>query len=112
MSSDRTLTLLDVATRVAERLRTDPRIANFIDPAVCIAAHEEGCDATLVERLELTKIMAEIRSDPADPAETATVGSTVGVLIVDKKGASFYMLPDPRVYPGLWPWTLNGDHRS
>jgi hypothetical protein len=105
MSSDRELTLLGVATRVAEKLRTDPMVANFIDPAICIAAYDEGCDATLVERLELTKIMAEIRSDPDGPDDVPTTGPAVGVLIIDKMGASFYMLPDPRVYPRHWPWT-------
>jgi hypothetical protein len=50
MSIDRTLTLLDVATRVAERLRTDPRVANFIDPAVCIAAYEEACEVKAAEQ--------------------------------------------------------------
>jgi hypothetical protein len=109
MSNDHTLTLQNVATRVAEKLRIDPRIANFIDPAVCIAAYEEGCDATLIERLELTKIMTEIF---ADPAEMATPGPSVGVLIVNKTGASIYMLPDPRVYPGRWPWTLIDDDKS
>jgi hypothetical protein len=67
MSSDRTLTLLHVAATAGEKLRTDPRVANFMDPAICIAAYDEGCDASLVDRLELTKIVAEIRSDPAEP---------------------------------------------
>jgi hypothetical protein len=109
MSSDRTLTLLDVATRVAEKLRIDPIVANFIDPAICIAAYDEGCDATLVERLELTKMMAEIRSDPDDPDDAPIVGQAVAVLIIDKRGASFYMLPDPRVYPRHWPWADSED---
>jgi hypothetical protein len=42
-------------------------VANFIDPAICIAAYDEGCDATPLELLELTKIMGEIRPDLADP---------------------------------------------
>jgi hypothetical protein len=104
MPSEHTSTLLDVSARVAERLRTDPRVANYLDPAIYIAAFDEGCDATLLERLELTKIVSEIRCNRDQPDAT-TVGPTVAVLVVDKHGATFYLLPDPRYYPAEWPWT-------
>jgi hypothetical protein len=105
MASEHTIMLLDIASRVAEKLRTDPRIANFLDPSVCIAAYDDGCDATLIERLEVTQIMSEIRTNEAEPVQATSVGPTVAVLIADKSGATLFMLPDPRFYPGLWPWT-------
>jgi hypothetical protein len=112
MSTEHKCMLLDVATRVAERLRSDPRVTNFLDPAICIAAYDEGCDATLIERLEVIQIMSEIPTDRATPSEATFVGPTIAVLIADKSGATFYMLPDPRRYPGLWPWTQseNSEH--
>ena len=62
---DRThVVLLDVATRVAERLRQRPPVANFLDPAICIAAYDEGCDATLIERREVMQIMLEMQCYP------------------------------------------------
>jgi hypothetical protein len=53
MASEHTIMLLDIAGRVAEKLRADPQVTNFLDPAVCIAAYDDGCDATLIERLEV-----------------------------------------------------------
>ena len=112
MASEHKITLLDIASRVAEKLCTDPRIANFLDPAVCIAAHDDGCNATLIERLEVMQITSEIRTNEAGPMQTTSVGPTVAVLIADKSGVTYFMLPDPRFYPGLWPWTHseNGEH--
>jgi hypothetical protein len=109
MASEHTIMLLDIASRVAEKLRTDASIANFLDPAVCIAAYDDGCDATLIERLEVTQIMSEIRTNEAEPVQATSVGPTVAVLIADKSGATLFMLPDPRFYPGLWPWTHSED---
>jgi hypothetical protein len=43
--------------------------------------------------------MAEICSDFDRPDHAPAVGPAFGVLIIDKTGASFYVLPDPRVYP-------------
>ena len=59
MSTDHMLILLDVATRVAERVCTDPLVAALLEPAVCIAADDEGCNATFVERLEVIGLMNE-----------------------------------------------------
>jgi hypothetical protein len=46
MSSAHTFMLLDVATRVAQRVRTDPYVANSLDPVIFIAAYDEGCNVT------------------------------------------------------------------
>jgi hypothetical protein len=112
MGSEHTVMLLDIASRVANKLRTDPRIANFLDPAVCVAAYVDGCEATLIERLEVMQITSEICTTQAEPMQATSVGATVAVLIADKSGATLFMLPDPRFYPGLWPWTHseNGEH--
>jgi hypothetical protein len=90
----------------------DPQVANFLDPAVCIAAYNDGCDATLIERLEVMQKMSEFRTNEAEPMQATSAGPTVAVLIADKSGATFFILPDPRFYPGLWPWTHaeNGEH--
>ncbi len=104
MEHDHTTMLLDVAARVAERLRTDPLVANLLDPAIFIAAFDDGCDATLLERLEVVHIMREIECDPPQPIDSTSAGPCVAVLIADKSGGSFYTLPDPRIYPTAWPW--------
>jgi hypothetical protein len=112
MTTEHTILLLDIASRVAKKLRTDPRIANFLDPAVCIAAYDDGCDATLIERLKVMQITSEIGTTQAVPMQATSVGPSVAVLIADKSGATLFMLPDPRFYPGLWPWTTSeiGEH--
>jgi hypothetical protein len=112
MANEHTIMLREIASRAAEKLRTDPRVANFPDPAVCVAAHDEGCDATLIERLEVMQLVPEIRTNQAEPMQATSVGPTVAVLIADKSGATFFMLPDSRFYPRLWPWTHlgNGEH--
>ncbi len=104
MASEDNTVLLKIARRVAEKLRTDPRVANFLDPAVCIAAYQQGCDAALIERVEVMQIMWEIRTNQAEPMQATCVGPSVAVLIADNSGATFFMLPDPRIFPGLWPW--------
>jgi hypothetical protein len=104
MANEHVTMLLDVAIRVAKRLRTDPQVANFLDPAIFIAAYDDGCDATLLERLEVMQIMQEIKCDSPEPAQSRCVGPFVAVLIADKRGGTFYTLPDPRIYPTAWPW--------
>jgi hypothetical protein len=112
MASEHTIMLLDIASRVAEKLGADPQVANFLDPAMCIAAYNDGCDATLIERLEVMQKMSEFRTNEAEPMQATSAGPTVALLIADKSGATFFILPDPRFYPGLWPWTHaeNGEH--
>jgi hypothetical protein len=104
MANVRTTMHLDVAARVADRLRTNPQVENLLDPAILIAAFDDGCDAILLERLEVTHIMREINCDPPEPADPMCAGPFVAVLIADKSGGSFYTLPDPRIYPTAWPW--------
>jgi hypothetical protein len=104
MANDHMTMLLDVAARVAERLRSDPHVANFLEPAIFIAAFDDGCDATLLERGEVMQIMREIECDPPKPAESTCAGPFIALLIADKSGGSFYTLPDPRIYPTAWPW--------
>ena len=70
MVHEHTTMLLDVATRVAERLRTDPQVGNMLDPAIFIAAFDDGCDATLLERMEIMHIVREIKCDPPEPTES------------------------------------------
>jgi hypothetical protein len=112
MSTDHTIILLDVATRVAERVCTDPLVAALLEPAVCIAADDEGCNATFVERLEVIGLMNEFHTKQGESVAQTSVGPTFAVLIADKSGATIYTLPDPRIYPQLWPWmqTENDEH--
>jgi hypothetical protein len=43
MSDLHAIMLLDVAPKVAEMFRSDPGVAELIDPAVLVDANEEGC---------------------------------------------------------------------
>jgi hypothetical protein len=104
MANEHMTMLLDVAVRVAQRLRTDPHVASFLDPAIFIAAFNDGCDATLLERMEVMQIMREIECDPPKPAELTCAGPFISILVADRSGGSFYTLPDPRTYPTAWPW--------
>jgi hypothetical protein len=104
MANEHMAMLLDVAARVAQRMRTDPHVANFLDPAIFIAAFDDVCDATLLERVEVMQIMREIECDPPKPSKSACAGPFIALLIADKSGGSFYTLPDPRIYPTAWPW--------
>ena len=110
MSTDRTTVLVDLATRVAARLRNDPMVSELLDPAVFIAADDDGCDATLVERLELIGLMSELELVASEPSEEVPDDSAIAVLVADRSGATVYLVPDPRTHPCLWPWTGPSDN--
>jgi hypothetical protein len=105
MENERTAVLVDVASKVAERFRTDPMVSELLDPAVFIAADGESCDATLLERLELIGMMSEIKIAPGEALDELADERAIAVLVADKRGATIFMVPDPRTHPGLWPWT-------
>jgi hypothetical protein len=97
--------LFDMAPKIVELFRNDPRVSELFDPAVIVDAYEQECEARLHERLQLTELMSGqklLRGDPinAAPAERAPIL----VLVVDKTGASTYRVPDPRTHPEEWPW--------
>jgi hypothetical protein len=104
MPTDRAIVLVDAAIRVAKWLRTDPMVAELLDPAVFIAADDEHCYATLIERLELIGMMSEIETAAGEPLDDLPDGAGIAVLVADKSGATIYIVPDPRTHPWLWPW--------
>ena len=88
MLSEHAIVLLDVATRVAERFRTDPTVCKLLDPAVCIVADEGRCGATFLERLEVIGIMSEIATTPGEPMNEFPDSASIAVLVVDQTGAT------------------------
>jgi hypothetical protein len=47
--------------------------------------------------------MSEFRTNEAEPMQATSAGPTVAVLIADKSGATFFILPDPRFTPAFGP---------
>jgi hypothetical protein len=98
--------LLDMAPKIAELFRNNPRVDELLDPAVVVDAYDQECDVRLHERLELTVLMSDeqlLRGDPinTEPSQHASIT----VLVIDKSGTSAYRVPDPRAHPEEWPWT-------
>src|SRR5438045_3547218 len=105
MSDIHAIMLLDVAPKVAEMFRTDPRVADLLDPAVLVDANEEGCVATVVERLQLTELMSGAELASGRPMQDPSPDNApIAVLVMDENGATAYRVPDPRTHPNHWPW--------
>jgi hypothetical protein len=105
MSSVHAIMLLSAAPKVAEMFRIDPKVAALLDPAVYIAANEDGLIASVVKRLQL----AELISGPVSADWTQILGETpedapIVVLVSDESGMAVYRVPDPRNDRELWPW--------
>jgi hypothetical protein len=105
--------LLTVAPSVAEMFRTDPKIADLLDPAVYIAADGGGVIASVVERLELTNLISSLQPKNGMPIwDKFPVDAPIAVLVIDRSSAAVYSVPDPRSDPALWPWTGLGDDKD
>ena len=97
--------LLSVAPDVAEMFRSDPKVADLLDPAVYISADEDGVLASVVERLQLTELISGLNQAELNPIwDEAPEGTAIAVLVTDENGATVYRVPDPRTDPNLWPW--------
>jgi hypothetical protein len=97
--------ILAVAPKVAEMFRSDPKIADLLDPAVYIAADDDGVIASVVERLELMQIVSRLRSNDLKPIwEKSPVGAPIAILVTDDCDAAVYRVADPRTCPDQWPW--------
>jgi hypothetical protein len=99
--------LMDVAPKVAEMLRTNPRVADLIDPAVYVeAADDRHVNYRVVERLQLIEALSGFESEDGEPLGTDDQGmvAPIAVLVVNKNGMTTYAVPDPRTEPASWPW--------
>ena len=97
--------LLLAAPKVAEMFRTDPKVAELLDPAVYIGADEEGVIASIVERLKLMEPTLGMESTVRKAIlENSPKGALIAVLVIDESGASAFHVPDPRSEPEQWPW--------
>jgi hypothetical protein len=97
--------ILAVAPKVADMFRTDPKIADLLDPAVYIAADDDGVIASVVERLELLKVVSELRSNALKPIwEKTSEEAPIAILVTDEGDVSVYRVADPRTCPDQWPW--------
>jgi hypothetical protein len=99
------LMLVDMASKIVELFRNDPRVTELLDPAVILDAYDQECEARIQERLQLTEVMSGVELLRGDPVNTEpSVQAPITVLVVDKRGASTYRVPDPRTHPEEWPW--------
>ena len=105
MGGAHVIMLLIAAPKVAVMFRTDPKVADLLDPAVYIAADGDGVIASVVERLQLTEPIFGLK-----PAQRSPIwykepeDAPIAVLVVDEDGASVFRVPDPRTCPDQWPW--------
>jgi hypothetical protein len=102
--------LADVGPKVAHALRTDPKVAELIEPAVLISANEEGGVASVVERLQVVEMLAG-KEPTAGPPVTAPSPEDRPILaaLLYKGQVACWRLPDPRISPESWPWTGPAD---
>ncbi len=99
------IVLRDIAPLVAEAFRTDPEVAELLDPAVFVGADEEDCAAAVVERIQLAEVMSGVEIiEEKSAGEDSLERGPIAVLVMDKTSATFYRVPDPRTDPELWPW--------
>ena len=99
--------------KVAVMFRTDPKVASLLDPAVYIAADGDGVIASVVERLQLTEPIFDLKPAQRSPIwDEEPEDAPIAVLVVDEDGASVFRVPDPRICPDQWPWTGLGDDQD
>jgi hypothetical protein len=97
--------ILAVAPKVAEMFRSDPKIANLLDPAIYIAADDDGVIASVVERLELLEVVSRLRSNDLKPIwEKSPEEAPIAILVTDECDVAVYRVADPRTCPDQWPW--------
>jgi hypothetical protein len=103
--------LLTAARDVAEMFHNDPKVADLLDPAVYIAADGDGVIASIVERLQLTELVAGLEPTARKPIwDESPPGASIAVLVKDDGGSEIYRVPDPRTNPDAWPWMgIEGD---
>lgn len=98
--------LVEAATEIAVKFRTDPKVAALIDPAVFIYTDEQGhVIYRVIEHLQLIEVMSPIEA--ADGRRFVDKSREIGiiaVLVTDENGTATYSLPDPRAHPNAWPW--------
>jgi hypothetical protein len=105
MSSVHAIMLLSAAPKVAEMFRTDPKVAALLDPAVYIAADEDGLIASVVERLQLAELISGLDSAAWMPTSgESPTDAPIAVFVRDESSTTVYRVPDPRNDPELWPW--------
>jgi hypothetical protein len=114
MASVHGIMLENVAPKIADQFRTDPKVATLIEPAVWINAIEEGCAAVIIERLEAIEAMS--KCEPAEGPGVATPpppGHPILAVVVDRRAvgteARTFYVADPRLHPDEWPWTGSAD---
>ncbi len=109
MQRAHSLVLLDIAPRVAETFRTDPEVADLLEPAVFVGVAEDECAAAVVERIQLTEVMSGVEFLETIPlGDRSSESVPIAILVMDKKSATFYHVADPRTDPALWPWLGTG----
>jgi hypothetical protein len=105
--------LRSVASKVAEQFRTDPKVAEMIQPAVWIDADEEGCVAAILERLEAIEALSPFQPVGGQPLAIPKEEAPITIVVVDhrrdREGARTFNVPDPRQHPDHWPWTGDDD---
>jgi UDP-N-acetyl-D-mannosaminuronic acid transferase (WecB/TagA/CpsF family) len=105
MSEVHAIMLLCAAPKVAEMFRSDPKVADLLDPAVYIAADGEGVIASVVERLQLAKLISGLDSaDWMPTSRESAEAAPIAVLVRDESSVTVYRVPDPRNDPSRWPW--------
>jgi hypothetical protein len=97
--------LLGVAPKVAEMFRTDPHVAELLDPAIYVAADADECVVTVANGSELTKLIPDWELTHAERIDDESPrGAPIMALVMDESGVTIYRLPDPRTAPEVWPW--------
>ena len=78
------------APLVAEAFRTDPEVAELLDPAVFVGADEEDCAAAVVERIQLAEVMSGVQITEEESAqEDSLEGAPIAVLVMDRTSTTF-----------------------
>jgi hypothetical protein len=105
MSGVHAIMFLSAAPKVAGMFRTYPKVTAILDPAVYIAADGKAVIASVVERSQLTELIAGLEPIDRKPIwDESLEGAPIAVLVMDKSGATVYRVPDPRTNPEQWPW--------
>jgi hypothetical protein len=99
----------DVAPKIAEMFRGDPRVTDMADPVVMVDVDDNGYKVHAFERFEVVDTMPDLVPLLAELEKKPPHDDSIAVVVTYKGDGLLLKVPDPRIHPDRPPWTCPPD---
>ena len=94
---------------ILDRFRSDPAVAEMLDPAILISDDKDNLYVDIIEYLELIGLLSgATKNEDANPHATNPdiflQENFVMVAVILGNDIMTFCCPDPRSQPECWPW--------